>query len=159
MTLQHWKTDTGYNSMQQSNLFLSFKFSSNTFKWHQYEMQFKSYLNDLFVNKTEPWLFSLKSPDCLGRLSLIKSPGIIMIEVLYESRMTFVECSMKAGWLLLSALRKQDGFRWVLYESRMAFVECPTKAGWLSLSALRKQDGFRLELYESLSTIPSFATK
>ena len=44
-------------------------------------MQFESYPNDSFVNKTEPRLFSLKSPDCLGRLTLIKSPGIIMIEV------------------------------------------------------------------------------
>ena len=55
-----------------------------------------------------------------------------------ESRMTSVECSTKAGWLSLSALRKQDGCRWVLYESRMAFVECSTKAGWLSFRALQK---------------------
>ena len=52
--------------------------------------------------------------------------------------MAVVECPTKAGWLSLSALRKQDGFRWVPYESRMAVVECSTKAGWLSFRALRK---------------------
>ena len=57
--------------------------------------------------------------------------------------MAFVESSMKAGWLSLKTLEKQDGFRGKLYESRMAFVESSTKAGWLSLKALRKQDGFR----------------
>ena len=42
--------------------------------------------------------------------------------VLYE-RMTFIESSTKAGWLPLSALWKQDDFRWELYESRTTFVE------------------------------------
>ena len=76
-----------------------------------------------------------------------------------ESRMTSVECSTKAGWLSLSALRKQDGCRWVPYESRMAVVECSTKAGWLSLSALRKQDGFRWVPYESRMAVVECPTK
>ena len=63
--------------------------------------------------------------------------------------MALVESSTKARWLLLKALRKQDGFRSKLYKSRMALVESSTKAGWLSLKALRKQDGFRSKLYES----------
>ena len=101
---------------------------------------------------------------------------------LYESRMTLIECSTKAGWLLLKALRKQDDFRWklyksrisktplsslrtqddfgwVLYESRMTFVECSMKAGWLSLSALRKQDGCRWVLYESRMAFVECSTK
>ena len=73
--------------------------------------------------------------------------------------MAFVECPTKAGWLSLSALRKQDGCRWVLYESRMAVVECSTKAGWLSLSALRKQDGFHWVPYESRMAVVECSTK
>ena len=72
-----------------------------------------------------------------------------------------IECSTKAEWLLLSALRKQDDFRWELYESQMTFVECScsTKARWLSLGALRKQDDFRWELYESRMTFIGSSTK
>ena len=73
--------------------------------------------------------------------------------------MTFVESSTKARWLLLKALRKQDGFRWKLYESRMALVESSTKARWLSLKALRKQDGFRWKLYESRMAFVESSTK
>ena len=71
------------------------------------------------------------------------------LQELFESRITFVESSMKTRWLSLRALRKQDGFRWKLYESRRAFVESSTNEGWLSLKALRKKDGFRWKLCES----------
>ena len=57
-------------------------------------------------------------------------PKYRFLQLLYKSKMAFVESSTKTGWLLLKALRKQDGFRWKLYESKMAFVE-----SW-------KQDGF-----------------
>ena len=83
--------------------------------------------------------------------------------------MAFVERSTKAGWLLLKALRKQDGFRWMVYESRMAFVESSTKVGRLpwklyeskmvSLKGLRKQDGFRWKLYESKMAFFESSTK
>ena len=73
--------------------------------------------------------------------------------------MTFPECSTKSGWLLLSALQKQDDFRWELYESRITFVECSTKAGWLWLRALRKQDDFRWLLYKSRMTFVESSTK
>ena len=56
------------------------------------------------------------------------------------SSLSIVESSMKAGWLSLKALRKQDqdDFRWELYESRMTFIEGSTKAGWFSFNALWK---------------------
>ena len=73
--------------------------------------------------------------------------------------MAFIESFTKAGWLLLKALRKQDGFRWKLYESKMAFVERFTKAGWLSLKDLRKQDGFRWKVYESRMAFVERSTK
>ena len=77
----------------------------------------------------------------------------------YDSRMSFGECSMKAGWLLLRVLRKQDDLRWKLYESRISFVESSAKAGWLSLSALRKQDDFRWVLFKSRMTFVESSTK
>ena len=59
---------------------------------------------------------------------------------LYESRMTFIERSTKAG---SRDLRKQDDFRWELYESRRTFFESSTKAELLLLKVLQKQDDFR----------------
>ena len=80
---------------------------------------------------------------------------------LSESRMTFVESSMKTGWLPMKAPRKQDDFRWELYKSRirMTFVESSPKAGWLSLKALWKQDDFRWKLHESKMTFVESSTK
>ena len=80
---------------------------------------------------------------------------------LYESRMSFGESSMKAGWLSLKALRKedQDDFRWVLYESRMTCAECSTKAGWLLLNALRKQGDLCWVSYESRMTCAECSMK
>ena len=79
-----------------------------------YEMLWKSNLNNLFVNKTEPRLFSLKSSDSLGRLGFIKPPGIIMIKmpsaaVRLAQKILVHSHSPKA--VSPRALRKQDHFR------------------------------------------------
>ena len=87
---------------------------------------------------------------------------------LFESRMTFVESSMKAlqkqddffesstkagsGWLSLKAPQKQDDFRWKLYKCRMTFVESSTKA-------LQNRDDFCWKLYESRMTLVESSTK
>ena len=60
---------------------------------------------------------TITKPGCLLLKALQKQDQYDFRWKLYESRMTFVECSTKAGWLVLIVLRKQDDFRLELYES------------------------------------------
>ena len=135
--------------------------------------------NFSFLRKQSLQKLSENSPKALWKFGESKH-SIDFNWKLSKSSITFVECSTKAGWLSLSALRKQEDFCLELYESsmiffnalqkqddfrcflcegKMTFIESSMKAGWLMLRALQKQDEFHWELYESRMTCVETSTK